>query len=143
VCERSLFSREVAKLQRASRLRPMMPPAPEHHSCYLRDRIVNRTLRRIGWRVLRVWEHELIRKHEARLLVRLRRGLKFGDQVQVLCLLCLFWQEQHDTESSERTGRRPTTDHGFRGFHGSGIRFPSFRSSTPWEKITVAAPDRD
>jgi DNA mismatch endonuclease (patch repair protein) len=38
-----------------------------------RDRLVNRTLRRAGWRVLRIWEHELARKNEARLLSRIRR----------------------------------------------------------------------
>ena len=30
-----------------------------------RDRIVNRKLRRIGWKVLRVWEHEIKKKSEA------------------------------------------------------------------------------
>jgi DNA mismatch endonuclease (patch repair protein) len=40
-----------------------------------RDRLVNRTLRRKGWRVLRIWEHELARKNERRLLARLRRAL--------------------------------------------------------------------
>ncbi len=40
-----------------------------------RDRLVNRTLRRAGWRVLRIWEHELARKNEVRLLNRLRRVL--------------------------------------------------------------------
>jgi DNA mismatch endonuclease (patch repair protein) len=36
-----------------------------------RDRRVDRTLRKAGWRVLRVWEHELVRRNEARLLRRL------------------------------------------------------------------------
>ena len=36
-----------------------------------RDRLVTRTLRKLGWEVLRVWEHELTRKNEARLLRRL------------------------------------------------------------------------
>jgi DNA mismatch endonuclease (patch repair protein) len=36
-----------------------------------RDRLVNRALRRTGWRVLRIWEHELAKKNEARLLRRL------------------------------------------------------------------------
>jgi DNA mismatch endonuclease (patch repair protein) len=36
-----------------------------------RDRLVNRTLRKMGWRVLRVWEHELARRNESRLLRRL------------------------------------------------------------------------
>src|ERR1017187_2713251 len=40
-----------------------------------RDRLVNQTLRRAGWRVLRIWEHELARKNEARLLNRIRRAL--------------------------------------------------------------------
>jgi len=30
-----------------------------------RDRILNRTLRRTGWRVLRIWEHELSRQMAA------------------------------------------------------------------------------
>jgi DNA mismatch endonuclease (patch repair protein) len=44
-----------------------------------RDAEVNRALRKKGWRVLRVWEHELTRKNERRLLARLRRaGLVAG-----------------------------------------------------------------
>ena len=39
-----------------------------------RDRLVTRTLRRRGWRVLRIWEHELARRNEARLLGRIRRA---------------------------------------------------------------------
>lgn len=40
-----------------------------------RDRLVNRTLRRRGWRVLRIWEHELARKCEARCVRRILRRL--------------------------------------------------------------------
>ena len=40
-----------------------------------RDQIVTRTLRRAGWRVLRVREHELMRKNETRLLHRIQRAL--------------------------------------------------------------------
>jgi len=40
-----------------------------------RDRLVTRTLRRAAWRVLRLWEHELARKQEARLLLRIHRKL--------------------------------------------------------------------
>ena len=36
-----------------------------------RDALVTRTLKRTGWRVLRVWEHELSRKDEARIVRRL------------------------------------------------------------------------
>ena len=36
----------------------------------IRDRLVTRTLRKAGWRILRIWEHELTRKHQTR---RLRR----------------------------------------------------------------------
>lgn len=40
-----------------------------------RDRLVTRTLRAKGWRVLRIWEHELARKNEVRLLSRLSANL--------------------------------------------------------------------
>jgi DNA mismatch endonuclease (patch repair protein) len=43
-----------------------------------RDREVNRLLRARGWRVLRIWEHELRRSGERRLLARLRRALGEG-----------------------------------------------------------------
>ena len=39
-----------------------------------RDRLVTRTLRAKGWRVMRIWEHELARKNEKRLLARFRRA---------------------------------------------------------------------
>ncbi len=39
-----------------------------------RDALVTRTLRRAGWRVLRVWEHELARKNEIRLVRRILRA---------------------------------------------------------------------
>lgn len=38
-----------------------------------RDRVVTRRLKKAGWRVLRLWEHELTRKREPQLLRRLRR----------------------------------------------------------------------
>lgn len=38
-----------------------------------RDRVVNRMLRADGWTVIRVWEHELRRKNQARLQRRLAR----------------------------------------------------------------------
>jgi DNA mismatch endonuclease (patch repair protein) len=40
-----------------------------------RDALVTRMLRRAGWRVVRVWEHELAQKHQARLLNRIRKVL--------------------------------------------------------------------
>ena len=40
-----------------------------------RDALVTCTLRKAGWRVLRIWEHELARKNEARLLRRIQREL--------------------------------------------------------------------
>jgi DNA mismatch endonuclease (patch repair protein) len=39
-----------------------------------RDRLVSRTLRTGGWKVLRIWEHELTLKNEPRIIVRLRRA---------------------------------------------------------------------
>lgn len=41
-----------------------------------RDRLVNRTLRTRGWRVLRIWEHELARKNQKSLLRRILKILK-------------------------------------------------------------------
>jgi DNA mismatch endonuclease (patch repair protein) len=38
-----------------------------------RDRLVNRILRSAKWRVLRIWQHELTRKNETRLLQRFNR----------------------------------------------------------------------
>ena len=40
-----------------------------------RDRLVTRTLRKNGWRVLRIWEHELARKNAGRLWRRIRNAL--------------------------------------------------------------------
>jgi DNA mismatch endonuclease (patch repair protein) len=40
-----------------------------------RDALVTRTLHRAGWRVLRIWEHELALRREARLLRRIWRTL--------------------------------------------------------------------
>ena len=40
-----------------------------------RDAEVTKALRKKGWRVLRVWEHELKKKNEKRLAARLRRVL--------------------------------------------------------------------
>ena len=38
-----------------------------------RDRLVSQTLRKAGWRVLRIWEHELRPHNQNRCLKRLRR----------------------------------------------------------------------
>lgn len=40
-----------------------------------RDRLVTRALRATGWRVLRIWEHELARKNEVRLLNRIKKAI--------------------------------------------------------------------
>ena len=44
----------------------------------LRDKLVTKSLRKDGWRVLRIWEHELTRKNDGRLRARLRRALREG-----------------------------------------------------------------
>ena len=41
-----------------------------------RDKLVNRTLRSMGWRTLRIWEHELSQKNECRLFHRIQRALR-------------------------------------------------------------------
>lgn len=40
-----------------------------------RDRTQSRALRAAGWTVLRLWEHELAKKRETRLVAKLRRVL--------------------------------------------------------------------
>ncbi len=40
-----------------------------------RDALVTRTLQGAGWLVLRVWEHELAKKNEPRLMRRIQQGL--------------------------------------------------------------------
>lgn len=42
----------------------------------IRDRLVTRTLRSGNWRVLRIWEHELARKNEPRLVRRIQQSFK-------------------------------------------------------------------
>jgi DNA mismatch endonuclease, patch repair protein len=49
-----------------------------------RDRLVRRTLRARGWRVLRVWEHELSRRSERRLVGRIRRAMERAGQGEEL-----------------------------------------------------------
>jgi DNA mismatch endonuclease (patch repair protein) len=36
---------------------------------------VTQTLRRLGWRVLRIWEHDLARKRQMKLVRRIQRAL--------------------------------------------------------------------
>lgn len=43
-----------------------------------RDREVGKVLRERGWRVLRIWEHELAQKNELQLLRRIRAALSGG-----------------------------------------------------------------
>jgi DNA mismatch endonuclease (patch repair protein) len=40
-----------------------------------RDRLVNRELRKAGWRVLRIWEHALTRRRAVRTLGRIGRAV--------------------------------------------------------------------
>ncbi len=51
----------------------------------LTGRQVNRLFHKLGWRVVRIWEHELKRKDEGRLLRRLLRLAKYSDIVGHLC----------------------------------------------------------
>jgi DNA mismatch endonuclease (patch repair protein) len=40
-----------------------------------RDKFVNRTLRSLGWRVLRIWEHDLVRQGQTKLVRRIQKLL--------------------------------------------------------------------
>ncbi len=41
-----------------------------------RDRLVTRSLRKAGWRVIRIWECQLTRRGTSRTLSRLKRALR-------------------------------------------------------------------
>ena len=43
-----------------------------------RDVLVTRTLRRAGWRVFRIWEHELAKKNQLRLTRKIQRTLRIN-----------------------------------------------------------------
>jgi DNA mismatch endonuclease (patch repair protein) len=46
-----------------------------------RDQFVNRELQRRGWRVMRIWQHELSKRNEGLLLARLLTNLGLCQQV--------------------------------------------------------------
>jgi DNA mismatch endonuclease (patch repair protein) len=48
---------------------------PKIASNRIRDRQVNRMLRRTGWQVLRIWEHELAQRKQDRCMARIMRAL--------------------------------------------------------------------
>lgn len=48
---------------------------PKFERNIARDRLVTRTLRRLGWRVFRVWECDLIAKRQSRVVRRLNAAL--------------------------------------------------------------------
>ena len=63
---------------------PLHATKPRHNAAFwrrklgsnkARDLLVRRVLQREGWRVLRLWEHELARKREARLVRRIQKAL--------------------------------------------------------------------
>jgi DNA mismatch endonuclease (patch repair protein) len=41
-----------------------------------RDRAVTLALKQAGWQVLRIWQHELLRRNEARLIKRVRQAIR-------------------------------------------------------------------
>ena len=69
----SLKGKGKSEKEKGSRVRPdFVFPKLERNMA--RDREQTRALKRAGWRVLRIWEHELARKNEARLRRRLERA---------------------------------------------------------------------
>ena len=63
---------------------PLHATQPQQNAAFWRKKIaanrararrVSRTLRAMGWRVLRIWQHELSRHNAPRLLARLRRAI--------------------------------------------------------------------
>jgi DNA mismatch endonuclease (patch repair protein) len=54
---------------------------PKIASNKARDRKVNGTLRRAGWRVLRIWEHDLARSKHDRCVARMTQALRVRTKV--------------------------------------------------------------
>lgn len=50
---------------------------------HARDQLVTRMLRKKGWRVLRLWEHDLSVKNQAKLLRRVEKALAAGSSVHI------------------------------------------------------------
>jgi DNA mismatch endonuclease, patch repair protein len=48
---------------------------PKFQQNIVRDRLVTRTLRKSGWRVVRIWECQLVTKKQTRVLRRLKAAL--------------------------------------------------------------------
>ncbi len=51
---------------------------PKFASNVARDKLVMRTLKRSGWRVVRIWECQLTTRHSSRAAMRVRRALDSG-----------------------------------------------------------------
>ncbi|MBA2435958.1 MAG: DNA mismatch endonuclease Vsr [Chthoniobacterales bacterium] len=49
---------------------------PKFERNVMRDRLVTRTLRKAGWKVVRIWECQLTTKKQARVVARIRKALK-------------------------------------------------------------------
>ena len=49
---------------------------PKFERNIARDRLVTRTLRKAGWNVVRIWECQLARKGQARVVARVRKAVK-------------------------------------------------------------------
>jgi DNA mismatch endonuclease (patch repair protein) len=51
----------------------------------LRDGLVNRTLKKSGWRVIRIWQHELSASNEGRLVRRLLSAFDHSQSANKTC----------------------------------------------------------
>ena len=65
-----------------------------------RDKLVGRTLRARGWPVLRIWQHELLRRSEKRLLRRIYRA-GFSQRRADLCLRSAVLRHHPRSKSSD------------------------------------------
>lgn len=48
---------------------------PKFERNVARDRLVTRTLRKAGWKVVRIWECQLTKKKQARVVARIRKAI--------------------------------------------------------------------
>lgn len=54
---------------------------PKFERNVARDRLVTRTLRKAGWRVVRVWECQLSARKAPRTITRIERTLRVGEEL--------------------------------------------------------------
>jgi DNA mismatch endonuclease (patch repair protein) len=70
-----------------------------------RDRLLNSALKKQGWRILRIWEHELRKKNYPKLLTRLSTQLNELDFIPQTTPAQIVWRRKVANRPAARRGR--------------------------------------